>query len=645
MPNALDGLNQKQKEASLYHKGPLMIIAGAGAGKTKVITERIAEIIKSGVAPESILAITFTNKSAKEMRDRVERRLSAAESARPISFKERPFISTFHALCVHILRENSRLLGISRNFSIFDRDDSRSAVRRSIVDAGLDPKRFEPGTMLSAIGREKNAGLTVERYKENAEGYFADNLIRVWERYEKELADSKALDFDDLLLRGKELLQKYLEVRKHYANIWHYIHVDEYQDTNKVQYEILRLLSESHKNVCVVGDMDQSIYSWRGADVQNLFRFEEDYAGTKVVILEENYRSTKIILEAANSVIRKNVLRKEKNLFTNKERGEKIILHSSWTEEDEARFITDTVENIRSQGEKLENMAVLYRANFQSRILEEAFLREGIPHQVLGVRFFERKEVKDMLSYLAASLEPEGLGNLKRVINNPPRGLGKVAIAKIFSGQKSQLSPSARASADNFFSLLSKIGVMARSKPVSETLMYILEKSGLKDSFEKGGDGPERLENAMELVSLAGKYKNLSPEDGAIKLLEDAALATDQDELKEEKAGVKLMTVHAAKGLEFEHVFVAGLEEDLFPHKKPESDKRVDGDQALEEERRLFYVALTRAKKRLYLSHASSRSIYGSRQVNIPSQFLMDIDEELIEEGGEEKERVIYLDE
>ena len=650
---SVPSLNREQARAVAHRDGPLLIVAGAGAGKTKVVTERILTLIKSGVAPSEILAITFTNKAAREMRERVEKLLAEDRSLNsPVSQFERPFVSTFHALGVHMLKENARILGLPRHFAIFDRSDSLGAIRDAIKEVGLDPKQFEPNKMLSAISREKNAGTTQAEYASKEDKEYWNSLVaRVWEKYEQALANEKALDFDDLLLRTLFLLRDHKEVLLSYQNLWRYIHVDEYQDTNKVQYELMQLLAAQHRNLCVVGDIDQSIYSWRGADFRNLLRFEEDYPDATVITLEQNYRSTKTILAAANSVITKNTLRKEKNLVTDNPLGEKISLYAGWSEEDEAQFVVQSAAGLIEAGTLAEEIAVLYRANFQSRVLEEAFLLAGVPYQVLGTRFFERREVKDMLSYLRAALNPDSLADIKRIINVPPRGLGKVAVAKIFSGQRTTLSGAASASAEKFYTLLTRIKTRAEEARPSELVAYIFEESGLAEDFRKGGgEGEERAENIAELASLARKYDDSPIPEGLERLLTDAALASDQDSLEKKgegkKNGVKLMTVHAAKGLEFDQVFVTGLEQDLFPHVRHESER--SGDRMLEaeeEERRLFYVALTRARKRLHLSYASSRTIFGSRQVNIPSDFLGDIDEALLEGvDRESKGKVIYLD-
>ncbi|MDP3962454.1 MAG: UvrD-helicase domain-containing protein [bacterium] len=1016
MSEQMHQLNSQQKEAVETTSGPLLILAGAGAGKTKTIAHRILNLVKSGVEPSKILAITFTNKAAKEMRDRVIGLLRSDKSLNmPVSMNQTPFVSTFHALGVHIIKENSILAGLPRHFTIFDRSDSKRAVKAVLEELELDPKQFEPGAILNAISREKGNGVTASEYMSRLSGspqeFYQKTIGSVWEKYEKTLAREKSADFDDLLLKTAVLLQKNESVRKHYQHIWRYIHVDEYQDVNKVQYQMMQLLASNERNICVVGDVDQCllpdtwisvpggnkkikdikekdkiisaagngstcetsvervisrkysgevitistkkgsitatpnhilfsslslkpdcyyvylmykrekgyrigmvksirkgkkdkeigllvrcnqehadkmwilkmcseksealywevyfsskygipglvfsngnrrmvikqsaidelyssidtvsragmlfkdsglfinyphyvpqgtttlntlrdrinirvsmfddprrslispwglsrvsvnatdsefkdtliaegfpvrkgkrddwrmeishldygnaeeiaqkiyslrphltvrrsvslipnkkmffhpagniipgmtigileegkiieqevidvkksfyegvvydlniknthnyianstpvhncIYSWRGADIKNILNFEKDYAEAKVVVLEENYRSTQTILAAANNVIQKNVMRRKKNLFTKNPEGEKIALFISYTEKEEARIIADTARDLIEKGVNPKEISVLYRANFQSRILEESFLNKNIPYQMLGVRFFERKEIKDTLSFIKAALNRESSGDMARVINIPPRGIGKVTMLKILAGNKDALPPAMRIKVSQFFGLLDRIkDVVATSKP-SDTIKYILRETGMEMMYKNGSpEEQEKLENLRELASVATQYDSLPPEDGIESLLSNAALATDQDELEKEKDAVKLMTVHASKGLEFDYVFIAGLEQDLFPHQRlNESD--ISQSEA-EEERRLFYVAVTRARKKVFLSYAQLRTIYGSQKVNTPSEFISDIGDEHLEpdvENADEKPRgvkAIFID-
>jgi DNA helicase-2/ATP-dependent DNA helicase PcrA len=653
--NYLEGLNERQKEAVAHTEGPLLILAGAGAGKTKTVTYRILHLIKSGVPAKNILAITFTNKAAKEMKERIEKLLDEDRNLNlPISLAgqraEKPFMSTFHSLGVHIIKENSKLLGLPRHFAIFDKADSKRAIKEAIEEAGLDPKQFEPGRIMNAISREKGNLETAETFAEKAGSqYFPRVVADIWKRYESALRREKALDFDDLLLKTVLLLREHKEVLEHYQNIWKYVHVDEYQDTNKVQYSISKLLAKKERNICVVGDIDQMIYSWRGADIQNILDFEKDYPDAKVVLLEENYRSTQTILTAANQAIVKNKNRREKNLFTKNTEGERIGVFGGYDEADEAEFIAEKAQALIRQGVEAKEIAVLYRANFQSRVLEEAFLRAGINYQVLGVRFFERKEVKDVLSYLRAALNPDSMADMKRVVNVPARGLGKVTLLKILAGQRDTLPAATKKKVDEFFSILEAIGEKAKTEKPSEIIKFIMKTSGIEVMLKnsKLEEDLERLENIKELVTLATKYdEEENPEEGIESLLADAALATDQDSLIKNQNAVKLMTIHASKGLEFDYVFISGLEENLFPHRRMGSS---EADVDMEEERRLFYVALTRARKKLFLTYAGMRTIFGSKQMNIPSEFMIEMDDDLVqaeERTGSRKSAIktIYFD-
>lgn len=642
----LTGLNEEQKKAVLHTEGPLLILAGAGAGKTKTVTHRILHLIKQGTAPKNILAITFTNKAAKEMRERVYHLIqNDTELNRPISFDERPFVSTFHSLGVHIMKENSVLLGLPKHFGIFDRGDSKRVVKEALEEKGLDTKEYDPNLILNMISREKGNDVTLEGFRDRGlSDYMSDIIQSVWEKYEKALEREKAVDFDDLLLKTARLLRTNTEVREHYQKTWEYIHVDEYQDTNKVQYSIMKSLAGEKKNICVVGDVDQNIYSWRGADIKNILNFEKDFAGATTIMLEENYRSTQTILSVANHVIKKNKNRFEKNLFTKKGAGELITVFEAFDENDEARFVADKATDLIEKGVSPQEIAVLYRANFQSRVLEEAFLTKSVPYQVLGVKFFERKEVRDVLAYIRASLNPDSLSDLKRIINVPPRGIGKVTIAKIFGGQESDLSSAHKEKWQNFKDLLMRIKNVTQTQKTSDAVKYVIKQSGMEEHFSSGtGEDEERLENIRELATLASKYDIMPPGEGIEKLLEESALHSDQDEMKEEQNAVRLMTVHASKGLEFDYIFIVGLEQDLFPHKPGESKK---GSRDNEEERRLFYVALTRARLKLFLTYANMRTLFGSRQMSVPSEFIFDIPDEHLqkEERFEGRKKVIYFD-
>jgi len=693
----LEGLNPMQKEAAMHKDGPLLIVAGAGAGKTKTITHRIVNLIKNGIEPKAILAVTFTNKAAKEMREKIIKEIEKNAKGQDSV----PFVATFHSLGVYIIKENASLLGLTKHFSILDEGDSMSLIKDSLKELSLDPKEYEPKRIKGIISREKGKFTTLETFKEKAENfneYLNKVASRVWELYEKKKKKENALDFDDLLSKSTLLLKNNKEVRRVYQDRWQYIHIDEYQDTNEAQYIMSKLLSEEHKNICVVGDADQNIYSWRGANLKNILSFEKDYKDAKIILLEENYRSTQNILEAANEVIKKNKYRPDKNLFTKNITGEKISLYEAVEESDEAEFVATKIleimdtwnesialKNIAQADEpsiairehadmcvfqsdtfmeqnhriNLSEIAILYRANFQSRVLEESLLRYNVPYQVLGVKFFERREIKDTLAYLRAALNPENLSDIKRIINFPARGIGKVTLAKLFAGELENLPIKMRVKINNFYQTLEQIKEYISTNKVSEVIKYTVKISGIENELQNGGDEElERLENIKELATLALKYDNLEGSLGVEKLLEDASLASDQDSLmitegtqlrqgydgqrkEEKKDGVKLMTVHASKGLEFKYVFITGLEDGLFPHQRMGDTK--SGEDA-EEERRLFYVALTRAREKVFLSFANFRTIFGSRQINSPSEFISDIPRDILEKEGEDPGiKTIYI--
>lgn len=1010
----LEGLNERQKEAVLCTNGPLMVLAGAGSGKTRVIAHHIVHLIHQGVPPHNILAVTFTNKAAKEMRERVLALMREFPTSRQSGLDSTPVVTTFHSLGVRLLREHHETLDLRKHFTIYDRGDSVKAVKEALTIAGYSPKQFEPRRILSLISRAKGDAIGREGFAESASSYPERVAAEVWEHYEKLLKKDGALDFDDLLLSTLRLLESYPVVREVLQDRYRYIHIDEYQDTNKVQYEIARLLAGERKNICVVGDIDQclkkgtlvtmadksvkkienvkvgdivlsnygsgdlraatvsgayrrranslvkiktrggksltttkdhthfagyryglssqwyftylmnkksigwrlgvsamytkgqrrpmpgfmlrtnqehadaiwilaahdtpqkarimeyelslrfqiptipfmarrgrskggyvhdqkvidaifekfdteksaerllkdcglsvshphhrpqghsrsgrrnliltlcgdrrgktpmhrismvgadaatkkalrslglsvrpaksgsaswrfesahsdyrsleelvkkitaalpdcviiknarlgkaedgasknslplipascirpgmmlftdngydevvdvkteqksedvydidvtpshnfiangivthnSIYSWRGADIKNILQFERHFPGAKTVLLEENYRSTKTIIAVSNAIIKQNRNRVDKTVFTSNDEGDKLALISSLTGADEAEFVARESKRLIESGAAPSEIAVLFRTNFQSRALEEAFLNYEVPYQVLGTKFFERKEIKDALSYLRLALNPGSTSDLSRVANTPPRGLGKVTVLKIIEGKPGTITGAAEGKVKKFQSLMMDIAKEARSKKISETLKFILKQSGMEEYYKESGteDDLARIENLRELVTLSTRYDELAPEEGALALLEDAALQSDQDELKskEEKDAVRLMTVHAAKGLEFPYVFITGLEEGLFPHERLD-----DGAVDTEEERRLFYVALTRAGKKVWLSYAHTRTIFGSQRVNIPSSFLSDIDEKYLERDDKAGgflsgfERVINID-
>ncbi len=629
--NYLSGLNTAQQTAVLATEGPVLIVAGAGAGKTKTITHRILHLIKNGVHPHHILAITFTNKAGKEMRERVEHLLTQDPLLRAEHHNAAPFVSTFHSLGVYMIKQWADRLGLPRHFGIFDKTDSKKALKKALESLNVEPKEHLD-KVAGIISREKGLGVSYTEFaSRQSYDFTSDITARAWNIYESALKKEKALDFDDLLLKSLELLEKHPDIRAYYQDLWQYVHIDEYQDTNKVQNRIAELICEKHHNICVVGDTDQNIYSWRGAEIKNMLSFEKKHPHAHVILLEQNYRSTKMILAVANDIISKNKWRIDKKLFTENAEGEKVSVYEAFNEVDEAHFIAQKSKEIVEQGTSPDEIAVLFRANFQSRILEEAFLAYGVPYQMLGTKFFERKEIKDMLSYIKSALNPESTLDLARIINVPPRGIGKVTLDKIEAGEAESLPLKTQEKIRLFKEMLARIKEFILTNKTSESIRFIVEISGMAKVYAEGNDeDQERLENIMELVTLATGYDELLPEEGIEQLLTDAALVSDQDSLKKETSGVKLMTVHSSKGLEFDTVFVSGMEEDLFPHRRF-GEKKKEGEDS-EEERRLFYVAITRARKKLYLTLAQMRTIFGSKQINTPSHFIADINEDFLDQ-------------
>jgi DNA helicase-2/ATP-dependent DNA helicase PcrA len=635
----LDGLNERQKEAVLATDGPISVLAGAGSGKTRVLTTRIYHLIRQGIPPQSILAVTFTNKAAREMRERLTARL---ETAGPL-----PFVATFHGLGRELLQEYGRSLGVPRFFSIFDRDDSERAIKEALKALDVDPKEVPPRFILSRISKAKGDGVEMQEFNEkHSRDSFRNRIVAdVWRRYDESLKKEKALDFDDLISLPVKLLEKYPDVRRIVQDRFSHIHIDEYQDTNALQGKLAALLAGEKKNLFVVGDIDQTIYTWRGATIDNLLAFDKDYPGAQTIILEHNYRSTKTIVDAANGIIELNRNRKDKRSVTDNPDGERITIHVENSAEGEGRYIARECKKMMREGTTPEEMAVLFRTNFQSRALEEAFLAEGVPYRLLGTRFFDRKEVKDVLAWIRLALEPTRESDRARAVQTPPRGIGKVTLGKIIAGKAEDFKPSERAKVAAFDAVVESLNQASQNELPSVFVRMVIEKSGIQALLEKGGeDDQERLENIKELATLATRYDALPGQEGIALFLTDASLASDQDELdrKQNSNGVTLMTVHAAKGLEFEVVFVTGLEEGLFPHEAMGEQSR-DEKRDEEEERRLFYVAITRAKRRLVLTYARIRRIYGTDFLSEPSSFLRDIDPALThyQDGSDEYEDII----
>ena len=646
-PEYLQRLNDRQKEAVLATEGPVSVLAGAGSGKTAVLTTRIYHLIRKEVPAEQILAVTFTNKAAREMRERLQHRLGTqiGRDPRPGAYGM-PFIATFHGLGRELLETYGSVMDIPRRFCIFDRDDSKSAIREALKALDIDPKEVPPAAILGRISKAKGEGMSLAQFREKhgRESFRSRVASEAWARYEETLKKEKALDFDDLILLPVRLLEKHDDVRARVQERFKYLHIDEYQDTNELQGQLVGLIAGERKNVFVVGDIDQSIYTWRGATIDNLLKFEETYPDAKHVVLEHNYRSTKTIVQAANEIIEKNQNRKEKRSVTDNVIGDRIMVHAADTAEREAQWIAGEIKTAVQRGTPIEETAILYRTNFQSRALEEALLHAGIPYRLLGTRFFDRKEVKDMLAWIRLTLDPAREIDRVRAVQSPPRGIGKVTLGKITAGRVNELRPADRAKVDAFEKLVRELGEAADTVTPSAYVKLVLERSGLETALLKEGEeGQERIENIRELAVLASRHDETSGKDGVANFLADSALASDQDEMDrgaEKKKGVTLMTVHAAKGLEFDLVFVTGLEEGLFPHEGMGNDEERDE----EEERRLFYVAVTRARKRLVLTLARIRRIYGSDFFSEPSQFLRDIDPSLIHFlEPEDHEDVIHI--
>lgn len=634
----LQGLNDKQLLAVTTTEGPVSVLAGAGSGKTRVLTTRIYHLIRGGVAPEHILAVTFTNKAAREMRERLSHLLGDGRL---------PFVATFHGLGREILQTHGAVIGVPRYFSVYDRDDSERAVKEALKELSIDPKEVPPRSILSKISKAKGKGQTREAYQSKHQGSSFGGRVtsQVWEKYDATLKKEKALDFDDLIVLPVRLLEEHPHILEQVRDRFQYLHVDEFQDTNELQGELVQKIAGEKQNVFVVGDIDQSVYSWRGATIENLLDFEKTYPDAQHIVLEHNYRSTKNIVEASNTVIEQNKNRKEKRSITDNERGNPIELHVLDTAEKEARFVALDARSRIYEGVSPSEIAVLYRTNFQSRALEEAFLRYSVPYTLLGTRFLDRKEVKDVLAWVRLALEPSRDTDRVRAIQSPSRGIGKVTIAKVAIGKIDELSPAVRAKVDAFEAIVATLHNESETALPSVFVKRVIELSGIDEALLKEGEeGQERLENARELATLASRYDSLAGREGISSFLADTALAGDQDEMDRpleggKKEGVTLMTVHGAKGLEFEVVYVTGLEEGLFPHQGMGDEEERDE----EEERRLFYVAMTRAKKELVLTLARIRRIYGTDFMSEPSSFLADIDSSLLAVEYGDGEEVIHI--
>ena len=638
----LESLNPIQREAVLHTEGPVLIVAGAGSGKTRALTHRIAFLIdERGVAPGEILAITFTNKAAREMAERVEGLMGTRIS-------KGMWILTFHSTCARILRKEHARLGLPSSFSIYDGGDTERLVSTVLRDLGVDPKRFPPRAMAAGIGKAKDQLISAKDFAGQAGNFYEKTVAEVYTGYEKKLEAAGALDFDDLIVRTVRLFQENPAVLEHYQERFKFILIDEYQDTNRAQYTLVNLLAAKYRNLCVVGDADQGVYSWRGATIQNLLDFERDYPDAEVFLMEQNYRSTQAILSVANALIEQNVQRKPKSLWTETPGGELTVRYRADNEHEEALFVAEEIERlVAEEGHRYRDVAVFYRTNAQSRVLEDIFMRAGIAYRVVGgVRFYERKEVKDALAYLRLLVNPQDLMSARRVINTPKRGIGDATVAALesFATQEgipflaaarradeiSVLATRARGAVAGFVALMDRLEEMYQAGAAASRMVEaVAEESGYIAELEaeRTVESEGRVENLRELGGVAAEFEARFPEGSIADFLEQVALVTEQDEYDEEASSVTLMTLHNAKGLEFPVVFIVGLEDGIFPH------YRSMGDSAqLEEERRLAYVGITRARERLYLCHAWSRTIWGSTNYNPPSRFLSEIPSDLLRE-------------
>lgn len=620
----LELLNNKQREAVTHIDGPMLVLAGAGSGKTKVLTSRIAYLIENGVNPQNILAITFTNKATTEMRERVAKLVYGAYKIQ---------ISTFHSFGLKIIKENASVLGYDKNFTIVDSDDVLIIIKKLMKDLDLNPKFYSAKTIRNKISTCKNELINPDEYDKLE----ADkNIVEIYRRYQRILKTNNTVDFDDLLILPIKLFKQNKEILAHYQNQYKYILIDEYQDTNEAQYILSKMISALHKNIFVVGDNDQAIYAFRGANFKNILNFEKDYPNCKVILLEENYRSTKNILNAANSVIKHNKQRKDKNLWSNNEEGSKVKYIEVNTDREECQYVGEEIKHLVENGTNYENIAILYRTNAQSRLIEEEMLKDGIPYRVVGsFYFYNRKEIKDLLCYLRLINNPQDDVSLLRVINTPKRKIGEKTInnlvEKARQENKTLFDAIDSGKELEFKKLINTLKTKSENLSLTELVDVVLNDSGLKQELqnEKTLEATIRLENLEEFKSITKSYEEDNGEISLEDFLNEVTLVSDVSEHQEEKSRVSLMTIHAVKGLEYDNVFVIGMEEEIFPHYNSLQEGVAS---AIEEERRLCYVAITRAKKKLYLLNAKKRMLFGNVQFNLPSRFINEIDPKYIEE-------------
>jgi DNA helicase II / ATP-dependent DNA helicase PcrA len=631
------GLNPEQRQAVETTEGPLLILAGAGSGKTSVLTRRIAYLLgERGVAPFNILAITFTNKAAKEMNERIRKLVG--------DHAEDLWMSTFHSMCVRILRREAERIGYTNNFTILDPDDQVSAVKQAMLDLNLDIKKFDPNQIQWRISAAKNELLTPDEFAKGAGKTLNDIAAsQVYRVYQRKLQDFNAMDFDDLIMKTVELFETQQEVLDKYQEKFRYIHVDEYQDTNRAQYNLVRLLAQKYRNLCVVGDGDQAIYAWRGADISNILNFEKDYPEATTIKLEQNYRSTSTILDAANAVIRHNTMRKDKQLWSGKGQGEKISLYTAFDQEDEAHYIVEQVKNHVANGGSYSDCTVLYRANAMSRIIEEAFLQVPIPYKMLGgYTFYDRREIKDIMAYLKSLTNPQDEISLLRIINTPKRSIGSGTISKLLNfahgrdltlldamgyPEENGLPAKTAATCKEFYDTMKYLHVCQEGLSVSEYLDEVLAKTRYRDVYNTAKEEDQsRLENIEEMFSITKSFDRRRRGTVADFLAEVSLLSDNDKEKGDEQDAVLMMTMHASKGLEFPTVFIIGCEETIFPHMRSMDDIR-----GIEEERNLAYVGITRAKEKLHLLHCAERTLFGNTTRNDPSRFLDEIPEEFLD--------------
>ncbi|WP_438449332.1 DNA helicase PcrA [Gorillibacterium sp. sgz5001074] len=643
LQQSVNKLNPQQKKAVETVNGPLLIMAGAGSGKTRVLTHRIAYLIGTGkAAPWSILAITFTNKAAREMQDRVEKLVGP--SARDI------WVSTFHSMCVKILRRDISRIGFTSNFTILDSADQLSVIKGCMKELNIDAKKFEPKSIQAAIGNAKNELVTPERLEMKIGDYFDGLVAKVYKLYQKKLKANNSLDFDDLIMTTIQLFKDVPEVLEHYQNKFQYVHVDEYQDTNRAQYMLCKMIADKHHRICVVGDSDQSIYRWRGADITNILNFEEDYPEATTILLEQNYRSTTNILNAANKVISNNTGRKSKNLWSDKGEGEKIRLYSADSEHEEGYFIVGEIKKGLNTGRNYRDYAILYRTNAQSRVIEEILIKSEVPYQIVGgIKFYDRKEIKDLLAYLRLISNPDDDISLGRVINVPKRGVGDTTVDKLADAaarrgvsifavlddlDELDITGRTKATLRDFRDMIANLNQMLEYLSVTELTEKMLELTAYKLELQRENtlESQSRLENIDEFLSVTMDFEKRNEDKSLVSFLTDLALIADIDSMdKDEDAAsgnaVVLMTMHSAKGLEFPVVFICGCEESVFPHSRALTD-----NEELEEERRLAYVGITRAEEELYMTNARMRTLFGRMSANAPSRFLKEIPDQFKEE-------------